>query len=214
LSASEPSETIRLAVVDDHPLVTAGVAAMLEPYRARIQVTEYVGQIPAKGAADVVLLDPYSTPDVNRHMDQILASTGAPVVVFTWAETRGLAEHALQLGAIGVLSKTAEAVQIVTAVENAHAGRPMRSALETRGSTTEWPGQPEGLTARESEVVSLIAAGLMNHEIASALYLSTNSVKSYIRSAYRKMGVHRRSEAVLWALKHGFQPHGGPPAID
>ena len=69
-----------------------------------------------------------------------------------------------------------------------------------------WPGQSQGLTARESEVLSLITQGLSNQEIADRCYLSINSVKTYIRTAYRKMGVTRRSQAVLWGLAHGFEP--------
>ena len=64
----------------------------------------------------------------------------------------------------------------------------------------------EGLTEREAEIIALIARGLSNQEIADLAYLSINSVKTYIRTAYRKMGVTRRSQAVRWALEHGFVP--------
>ena len=70
----------------------------------------------------------------------------------------------------------------------------------------EWPGRSHGLTARESEVMALIAQGLTNQEIAERAYLSVNSVKTHIRSAYRKIGVERRSQAVLWATRNGFLP--------
>ena len=59
---------------------------------------------------------------------------------------------------------------------------------------------------REAEIVALITQGLSNQEIADRSYLSINSVKTYIRTAYRKMGVERRSQAVLWGIQHGFQP--------
>ena len=55
-------------------------------------------------------------------------------------------------------------------------------------------------------MVALITQGLSNDEIARTSHLSINSVKSYIRSAYRKMGVSRRSQAVLWGIRNGFQP--------
>lgn len=61
------------------------------------------------------------------------------------------------------------------------------------------------MTSREAEVLALIAQGLSNDEIAKRAYVSINSVKSYIRTAYRKIGVQRRSQAVLWALEHGFE---------
>lgn len=63
------------------------------------------------------------------------------------------------------------------------------------------PSTPEvALTHREREIVSLIARGYSNQEIAAELYLSINSVKTYIRSAYRRIGVERRTQAVVWAL--------------
>jgi len=62
------------------------------------------------------------------------------------------------------------------------------------------------LTARESEIIALITTGLSNNEIARQTYLSINSVKSYIRSAYRRMGVSSRSQAVLWGVQHGLAP--------
>ncbi|WP_193609164.1 LuxR C-terminal-related transcriptional regulator [Nocardioides lijunqiniae] len=86
-------------------------------------------------------------------------------------------------------------------------------------STTESDTPPDGLqvptsptpqlSSRETEILSLIVRGLSNQEIADAAYLSINSVKTYIRTAYKKMGVTRRSQAVVWAMQHGFEP---PPA--
>ena len=72
----------------------------------------------------------------------------------------------------------------------------------------DWPGRRTGLSAREAEVIALITQGFTNDEIARNCYLSINSVKSYIRSAYRKMGVERRSQAVLWGVQHGMDPSG------
>ena len=70
----------------------------------------------------------------------------------------------------------------------------------------DWPGRSEGLTARESETLALITQGKSNAEVAANMFLSTNSVKSYIRSTYRKIGVTSRTQAVLWGIEHGFQP--------
>lgn len=73
-----------------------------------------------------------------------------------------------------------------------------------------WLGYDEGLTRRESEIIALIAQGLSNQQIADQTFLSINSVKSYIRTAYRKMEVVSRSQAVLWGVRHGFVPTGAP----
>jgi DNA-binding CsgD family transcriptional regulator len=65
------------------------------------------------------------------------------------------------------------------------------------------------LSAREAEILTMIAAGMSNQEIADRSYLSINSVKTYIRSAYAKIGAVRRTQAVRWALENGFAstPH-------
>jgi DNA-binding NarL/FixJ family response regulator len=62
----------------------------------------------------------------------------------------------------------------------------------------------DNLSDREAEIVRLITLGMSNRDIAGTLFLSVNTVKTYIRSAYRKMGVGTRSQAVMWGVQHGF----------
>ena len=73
-------------------------------------------------------------------------------------------------------------------------------------SGLDWPGRTEGLTNRESEILALITQGKSNEDVAALTFLSKNSIKSYIRSAYRKIGVSSRTQAVLWGVEHGFKP--------
>jgi two-component system, NarL family, response regulator LiaR len=68
------------------------------------------------------------------------------------------------------------------------------------------PGQGQGLSSRESEILALITQGLSNEEIAAATFLSINSIKTYIRSAYRTIGVRSRAQAVRHGVHHGFEP--------
>ena len=70
----------------------------------------------------------------------------------------------------------------------------------------DWPGRGEGLTDRESEILALITQGMSNAEVAGLTFLSPNTVKSYIRTIYRKIGVESRTQAVLWGVRHGFTP--------
>ena len=70
----------------------------------------------------------------------------------------------------------------------------------------DWPGRGEGLTDRESEILALITQGKNNAEVAALTYLSPNTVKSYIRTIYRKIGVASRTQAVLWGVNSGFSP--------
>ena len=74
----------------------------------------------------------------------------------------------------------------------------------------ETHGREHGLTLRESQVLALITHGMTNLEIAEATYLSINSVKTYIRTAYRKIGVSRRSQAVVWGMTNGYAPSNRP----
>lgn len=75
------------------------------------------------------------------------------------------------------------------------------AATAAAGQRSTW--QAQGLTRRESQVLALIGQGLSNREIAAMLFVTGNTVKSYIRNAYQKIGVVRRAQAVRWAIEHG-----------
>ena len=81
-----------------------------------------------------------------------------------------------------------------------------RRAGAAQRAGLDWPGRGEGLTDRESEILALITQGMSNAEVAALTYLSPNTVKSYIRTIYRKIGVSSRTQAVLWGVQHGFTP--------
>jgi DNA-binding CsgD family transcriptional regulator len=88
---------------------------------------------------------------------------------------------------------------------------PLRVGVEQIVALVEAAARPAvpgadlvGLTGREVQVLALIAEGLTNQEIADKVFVSINSVKTYIRSAYRKIGVNSRSQAAVWGLQHGI----------
>jgi DNA-binding NarL/FixJ family response regulator len=114
----------------------------------------------------------------------------------------------LQNGAHGYLGKHLPAAELVEALERIAAGEVVvtKELPEETPQPGDWPGRGSGLTSRESEIIALITQGLSNQQIADRAFLSINSVKSYIRSSYRKMGVTSRSRAVLWGIEHGFRP--------
>ena len=92
---------------------------------------------------------------------------------------------------------------------------PLRLGVELLVLMVEAAGAPpvpveigHGLSAREVQVLALIAAGLTNQEIADRVFVSINSVKTYVRSAYRKIGVNSRSQAAVWGLQHGLVDRG------
>ncbi|MGD9961466.1 response regulator transcription factor [Nocardioides sp.] len=202
------AQPIRIAVVDDYEVVVAGVASMFAGFRDRIEVVELDNQVPVVSDVDIVLLDTFALVEGRGlGLSRLVRPGGPKVVVFTWPEDNRSAASALDQGAVGHLSKAMPAQELVAALEEIHAGSVItRAPVEPRADADlgDWPGREWGLTPRESEVLALIAQGLSNQDIAGAIYVSINSVKSYIRSAYRKIGVERRSNAVLWALQHGF----------
>jgi DNA-binding NarL/FixJ family response regulator len=203
---------IRLAVVDDYEVVVNGLVKMLERYKDRVVVVELdtTPQEPEVAEqCDIVLYDTFG----QAHGDEVTLShlIGAPnvgeVVVYTWNFQPDLVRRSLEAGVKGYLSKTLPASELVAALERVHAGETIVSAEVGTGPIAgEWPGREEGLTPREAEVLALITQGLSNNEIAAQTHLSINSVKSYIRTGYRKIGVTSRSQAVLWGVRHGFEP--------
>jgi DNA-binding NarL/FixJ family response regulator len=112
-------------------------------------------------------------------------------------------------GARGYPSKVLTGPEIVAALERIMSGEVVILVGDNETSVDaagDWPGRSAGLSPREAEVLALITQGPSNQEIADRAYLSINSVKTYLRSAYRKIGVTRRSQAVLWGTRNGFEP--------
>ena len=200
------AQPVRVAVMNDYEVVVAGLQKMLAPYADRVRVVELDSLLPVHSDVDVLLYDAFGRERVSGPVEQVISGTDAKVVIYTWHLDPELVREALDKGAVGCLSKTIEALDLVSALEKVTPARswsatPTPLALEAEISSGDWPGREHGLSARESEVLCLIAQGLSNQEIADRAYLSINSVKTYIRSAYRKIRVERRTQAVLWATR-------------
>lgn len=204
---ASPGDPIRLAIVDDYDVVVAGVAAMFADYADRVAVVDLAADEPVTEEVDIALFDTFAQPEADAaELDVLLANPLAhTVAVYTWVFEDDLVDTALHKGARGYLSKTLPANQLVDSLELIHAGEVVVSPAPADPIVAQdWPGRAEGLTAREAEMLALIAQGRSNAEIASITYLSPNSVKTYIRSAYAKIGVTSRSKAVLWGVEHGL----------
>src|SRR4029079_2019106 len=131
------------------------------------------------------------------------------VVGFSWETRASCMAAALQHCYTGVVAKSLSGPDLVLALEAVAAVTGVAVApRHPRAADDEvevvWPGDDQALTARECEVIGLITHGVANAEIAELLHLSINSVKSYIRSAYRKIEASSRAQAVLWGVEHGF----------
>jgi NarL family two-component system response regulator LiaR len=207
---SPPTAPIRIAIVNDYEIVVAGVAAALEPFADRIEIVELDSRMPVISDVDVVLYDTFGQVQGDAvDLDSLVGGGTARVVIFSWNVQPELVQRAVDKGAAGYLAKALTAEQIVEAVEAVHRGElvvPRVGASVDEGTSGQWPGRGHGLSQREAEVLALITQGLSNQEIADRTYLSINSVKTYIRTAYRKIGVSRRSQAVAWGMHHGLEP--------
>ena len=209
--ASRPGGAITVALVDDYDVVVMGVAKMFDRYRDRVVVAELDTNTPLEDTVDIVLYDSFAQPESDH--DEIAVLVANPrahrVVVYTWNFHPDLVESARQKGAHGYLSKTLPARELVSALEAVHAGETVISSAPARGRSAvglDWPGRGEGLSDREAEILALITQGKSNADVARLTYLSPNTVKSYIRSIYRKIDVASRTQAVLWGVEHGFMP--------
>ncbi|CAN5710110.1 response regulator transcription factor [soil metagenome] len=202
---------ITVALVDDYDVVLIGVANMFDRYRDRVVVAEIDANKGVVDDVDIVLYDSFAQPESDH--EEIATLVANPrarrVVVYTWNFHPDLIASARQQGAHGYLSKTLPARELVAALESVHAGETVISDVPPRTRTAvglDWPGRGEGLSDRESEILALITQGKSNADVAALTYLSPNTVKSYIRTIYRKIDVGSRTQAVLWGVEHGFTP--------
>ena len=197
----------RVAVVSPLDVVATGLVAMLEQHPLEVEVVEVSAGFGATDP-DVILYDAIGLHEGDgADLEHFVKETTSAVLVVSQDLRPDLASRALARGADGFFSlgvdddELLRAVLAATSVDEVLGGVTVTSdsvAVEHR------LGQDVGLTPREVDVLALITQGLSNQEIAEQSYLSINSVKTYIRSAYRRIGVTSRSQAVVWCLQHGF----------
>lgn len=213
---------IRVAIVNDDEVVVRGLDAMMRHHGHQVQVVQIVAGKPVTAPVDVALYDTFGMGqgngvEVKRLIDNPFIKH---VAVYTWNFQPWLTRDAMAQGVTGYLSKSLTATRLVQALVAVASGKVVVSPSTGRSPLVggDWPGREEGLTAREAEVLTLITMGLSNQEIAERTVLSLNSIKSYIRSAYRKIDVDSRSKAVLWGIAHGLRNDrvrvNGSPAQD
>lgn len=200
-----------VALVDDYDVVVLGVARILERYPEQISILELNTDQEVNEPVDVALYDAFAQAEVDSDDLKVILENPqvGRTVVYTWNFHPNLIERAQTLGVHGYLSKALPGRELVDALVRVHAGErvvsdPPGRARSTPGS--DWPGRQEGLSDREAEILALITQGKSNAEVAATTFLSPNTVKSYIRTIYRKIGVNRRTQAVLWGVAHGFLP--------
>jgi DNA-binding NarL/FixJ family response regulator len=214
---------IRVLIADDQRVVRDGLAMLV----GLIDGVEITGA--ACDGAEAVRLAMAQRPDVIL-MDLRMPGTDgiaataqlreslptARVLVLTTYADDGSILPALRAGARGYLTKDASAEQIEAAIRAVHAGQthldPVVQERLVAAVATQLPGPvlpgssplPDGLTAREAEVLTLLAAGLSNAEIASRLFVSNATVKTHINRIFAKTGARDRAQAVRYAYRAGL----------
>lgn len=206
-----PTEPITLAIIDDFDVIVHGTAAILQPHADQVRLVELDTTGEITHPVDVALLDCFG--QAEAHAGIVSEVAHHPLVgrlaVYTWNFAPALIEKAFHLGATSYLSKGLPGQALADALVATHAGE---QVVADGGSTGRpevgrlWPGRDLGLTERESEVLAHLTQGRKTREIADALYLSVNSIKTHTQHLYRKIGVTTRTEAALWGIDHGFRP--------
>ncbi|MGW5382016.1 response regulator [Nocardia sp. NPDC003963] len=203
---------IRLLLADDHPVVRAGLRAVLETEPgvevvAEAATAEEAIVRAAAGDIDIVLMDLQFGAGMNgaAATARITARPGGPrVLVVTTYDSEADILPAIEAGAAGYVLKDSPPEDLVAAVRSASAGRTaLAPAVADRlMNRLRTPGA--ALTRRETEVLSLVAAGLSNRAIGTDLHLTEGTVKSHLARIYTKLGVDSRTAAVAAATEAGL----------
>jgi DNA-binding NarL/FixJ family response regulator len=205
---------VRILVVDDHLVVREGLRWMLGP-DSGIEIAAEA-ETGARGLEaieadrpDVVLLDIHLPDGSGLDFLTTIRSRfpGLPVVMLTMSDEPAYVEEAVRAGAVGYLLKSAPRAELIRAIEAAAAGDAYIQAEVTRpllqrfSTAVRSNGMPAPLSPRELEVVTLLAEGLADKQIAAQLGVSETTVKSHLRQAYEKLGAADRAQAVAIALR-------------
>ena len=209
------TDSLRIVVVDDHEVVRRG----LEQVLANVGDMELVAAVASGEEAvelveelrpDVMLMDlsmpgiggVEATRQVCERASQLEREVHVVALTSFADQTTVLA--ALHAGASGYLLKHSTPEDVIAAIRSAHAGEAPLDPLAARAlldAERSHPRKPK-LTAREAEVLDLVALGLANKQIASRLGIRERTVKAHLTSIFTAIGVHDRTQAALWARDH------------
>jgi len=218
-------EAIKVLIVDDHPLFRDGLRQCLET-RKELRVVAAVGggeemwkAIRTHGKPHIVLMDVEMPGEGGIELTQALHEKypDVRVVMLTAFSDSERVFAALKAGAVGYLLKNVSPDDIRATVERAAAGEPMLSGeiagrvlreFERERQEERYREQLAALTAREEEILKLLATGESNREIGRRLFISEQTVKNHVASIFRKLQVNDRTKAALLAMKLGLGEKG------
>lgn len=202
-------QPIRIMVVDDHPVLRVGIAAIIQGQEDMLLIAEAVNGAEAleqfsAARPDVTLMD-LQMPRMNG-VDAIVAirkvAPNARIIVLTTYTGDAQALRALKAGAVGYLLKSTLRKDLVETIREIHAGR--RRIPPEIAQEIAFNASVEDLTAREVGILNLVAAGKANKEIGWHLSISEDTVKAHLRSIFAKLDASDRTQAVTSALRRGI----------
>lgn len=212
---------IRVLVADDHPVFLEGMCTILSLRDPEVEVVgtardgaEALQQTRERDP-DVVLLD-IKMPrmsGVEAAKKMVAEKPERNIIMLTTFDDRELIMQALRAGAKGYILKDAPAAQIIQAIKTVHSGNALFSPqildklsgaeVRRRAAEAASADASQELTSREWDIVRLMARGRDNSQIADELFLSEKTVRNYVSRIYEVLGVHNRTQAVLWAIDRG-----------
>jgi DNA-binding NarL/FixJ family response regulator len=220
---------IKVLIADDHRMFRQGLRMLFEmepdikvvgEARDGVEVQQMADDL----EPDVILMD-INMPVVDgvEATRQILKKhPEAAIIILTMFREDEHVFHAIRAGARGYVLKDADSIEVTKAIRTVAAGGSVLDTAMTGKvfqqfrmlSETVEKSNPEGLTERELEILTLIAAGASNREIGDKLFLSEKTVKNYITSIFQKLQTNDRTQAAVYAIQHGLinNPQASSPA--
>lgn len=231
MSEHDPeSSAITVLICDDHRILSDALAMVLSRHpgielvsppltRGEDAVAACLERQPAVVLMDIELAGDMDGLSATRRIKEELPQTH--VVVMTAHEDDRLLISAIEAGAAGFLFKTEGMAEVIETIEAAAEGRSLvdphrlsralRTTAQERDQKAAVRERFDRLTAREGEILQLLALGLRNDDIARRLYISTSTVHSHVKAVLAKLGVRSRLEAVSLAVRHGAVSLGPEP---
>jgi DNA-binding NarL/FixJ family response regulator len=206
--AQDAKASPRCLIVDEHPVVRAGVGAVLERAFGEANVADAASVEEASGAfgdegPDVVIVDPWRAgSDVGETVSRLREETDAPIVIFTADGGARLLSEALKAGVRAYVRKDSPSEDLVRAIESANAGEfyvdPGLSSILVLEEADR------SLSERQREILQMLADGMQTEAVAQRLGLSTETVRTHTKRILAKLEASTRTQAVAIGIRHGL----------